>query len=387
MTILAARDGSVWVGYVNGEVAQFGKSRVEVFGPTSGLSTLDVLYLLEGHSGQVYVETRDGLRHREGGRWVLGAPQFANSIVFIDSASAFWGVHGDRNVWLVQGSSQVSSMHTPGCTIGEIREASDKALWALTRNLPATYGEVARGCALRRLRMPRHPGGQLRVSIPCTSSTGENMQIDADGSTWIASRDGALHLQLNRSASGPQRENPALAAWSVERHGARQGLTSDLPRVVLRDIFGDTWFGSDAGLDRFTPPDLRKRDAVPIRQPLLATGTKGHLWVASWDRPLRLIDDGEDTVHGPAEQWSSLYGARDGRLWGASYPLGFGLRSRALELFRGFHYHRRALSMECRRSAKIIQVCLCPLMACGGISMAPGFRSIRANCPPSAQTL
>ncbi|UPG92868.1 sensor histidine kinase [Luteibacter aegosomatissinici] len=321
--LMTARDGTVWVGYTTGDIASVGTGGTRVFGHDTGLPNTDIESIFEDSSGSVYAETEaGGIFVLQGSTWVVRYGIRRDTRFSMDSADTLWGASPGKISWLARGERSPHEIPTRGWSADVLHEAPDHSMWALARReAPSAAHAVGRGCTLRRLNLPGHRAEELAVPVPCGPVGRGNLWLDADGSVWVASFSGALHVRPSADPS-----SDGSHAWTVEGFTAANGLTSDSAYLVRRDSFGNVWFAGKDGLDRFTPPTLHKFDSIPEHQLKLAAGPAGHVWIAGWHTPLRLVGTGEDTVHATERQWSTLYGAPDGALWAAtSNPSGFGV--------------------------------------------------------------
>ncbi|MFZ5704617.1 MAG: ligand-binding sensor domain-containing diguanylate cyclase [Pseudomonadota bacterium] len=274
-SILAARNGRIWMGYVDGgvDVIDPVEGRVAAIRPSrSGSREMlppDVVFgLAEAATGRVYVGTRRGLYFIEPGSWrvrhvqVPGeSPELSINAVRFDGKLLWIGTDERGLIGFVPdpsgtqgrvvfGGSGTARLADGG--INAILRGAGTALWVGARN--GLYRIDVRSHAIEHIMAdPNDPNG-LPARFVVTLLT------DRKGRLWVGTFGGGLAMVTGRDAAGKLR---------FRRIGVSQGLPHVNVDTLQMDGDGTIWAGTDDGLARidaanFTARSLRQADGSSL---------------------------------------------------------------------------------------------------------------------------
>jgi signal transduction histidine kinase/ligand-binding sensor domain-containing protein len=160
----------------------------------------------------------------------------------------------------------------------------------------------------------------------------------ADGSIWVSSDQGL------RWAPRPDqwRTSQEMKKSPGESFTAGDGLSSDTVWTVLLDREGNTWVGTDSGLEqlRRVAVNTPKLPASQEHEYAIAPGDQGSVWTGSLSLPLtHLFADGKFKSFPLINQITNLKRDRDGTVWVAGQG-DFRLGRSSGEAFTQVHYPR-----------------------------------------------
>ena len=259
--LLAARNGDLWIGYQSGRIAVLRDGKLIDRSP--GVSGDRWVYrFLEDQSGAIWTVTGNSnhpLMRYAAGRW--------------ESIGQSWGVKRDfawaiaeskdGRIWLPDRSSTL--VLAPGehrfRNVGIAAPSREGANEGLAAD---GYGHIWQSSNVDGTR--RLPTGPLArpeeppfASIPVASATHSYRVIlfDRDGSIWGVTYSAGI-FRIAQPASLYRGAKPVEETFT-----AKEGLSSDRALAILEDREGNIWVGTSAGLDRFTPANVRPMTDVP----------------------------------------------------------------------------------------------------------------------------
>jgi signal transduction histidine kinase/ligand-binding sensor domain-containing protein len=287
--LLAASDGSLWIGFRYGVVSHLAGDSVRHYDDEDGLPTGSVFALAQDHDGIVWAATWQGLARFDGQRWrIAGAdwsyPGERGHTVMVDRDGTVWAASDHALAMLPRGARRFTALHMPIGRVSRIVQAPDGRLW-----IAESDGGV---------RPVVHDGETAAATGIGTPAFG--LVFDRHGSLWTAT--------LGEGIARVTRPDQAM---TTQRYTREQGLSSDYLRAVIEDREGNLWFGSSLGIDR-----LRRSNVIAAPVPAggiefnVAADAAGTLWVGSRNRPLmRIANNQLQSSDGPAGITASL---RDG---------------------------------------------------------------------------
>jgi signal transduction histidine kinase/ligand-binding sensor domain-containing protein len=290
ISLFAAPDGGLWVGYWYGGVSFIQNGTVTHYGEPEGLPSRAVLAFARDRQGAIWIAAgTDGLARLEGSRWrAIGTDRgFTGQAhtVLVDHAGTIWVGTPTTVAFLVEGAHQFQ-IAAQGLlpVVQDLAEAPDGTLWM-----------AEGGYGVRPVPMP---GKNNRTAGPAILVGAPSITFDSQGSLWITTSGNGV-----RRVPDLERLNPpkirGLSAWKfpnseVEAFSQANGLTSDFVYSVLQDREGNVWVGTSAGLDRFQQSPVVTVPLQPISYPgalpipsldsfttsALAAGDEGALWAS-----------------------------------------------------------------------------------------------------------
>ena len=204
--VYESRDGSAWVGTLNGGVSRFKDGHFTTYTRSNGLASNTVSSILETRDGAMWFATPSGLSSFANGQWRTyatqeGLPSPEVNCLFEDASGTLWSETSAGLAFLVSGRFQV------------LRESPDV----------------------------------LREPIV-------GMAEDKRGRFWIATADHVLRVSRDKLLSG------VVKTIDVREYGQADGLTSTegvkRSRSVVADSAGRIWFSLSGGLSVVDPSQI-----------------------------------------------------------------------------------------------------------------------------------
>jgi signal transduction histidine kinase len=141
--------------------------------------------------------------------------------------------------------------------------------------------------------------------------------IDRDGHLWFSTESGILRVPLSEGTTGD-------LYWEESRQGKIVGLTGANALVMVEDLEGNIWVGSNGGLDRFRAPALAKVDVPAGWWLSMAPGNGDGIFVGALGRKVFKVSTNTMPELVPAPPvndgvFSALYRDPRGDLWIGSF--------------------------------------------------------------------
>jgi diguanylate cyclase (GGDEF)-like protein/PAS domain S-box-containing protein len=336
--ITQTRDGYLWLATASDGLVRFDGVRfahVEEIDTLFPLPTTEVRSLLAARDGTLWVGTSNGLARRVDGRWeridegrsrsVDDMAEAADgTIVFARDRTGFGVVRNGRIT--LHASGELSSRRVAVTHDGTVWLGSDRALRpfgidgtphppVLQTRIEALYlDDAARLWVATRSGVYRLAGTRVEA-VPTAPDSLRDPSVsrllqDRDGNIWAATASRGLLR---------------LTSGGLATLGKRQGLTEDNVTALYEDQEGSLWVGTVAGLDRlrdgaFVP--LGMAEGLPSNNTASVIESRdGAIWTFTDGAGLNRID-ADGAVHtyttrdGLASNFGGpLYQARDGALW------------------------------------------------------------------------
>lgn len=290
--LMTARNGDLWIGYQSGRIAVLREGKL--IDRTPAASDRWVHQFLEDRQGAVWTiigNTNHPLMRYSAGQWESIGEQWGVARAFA------WGITGspDGRVWLATRSTVL--MLDPGGrrfrNVGIASSQGENDPLATDRS-----GRVWQSGLLGTRRLPTlplaHPDVSPFVSIPA-SPAAESLRysvFDRDDSIWGVTYSAGL-IRIARPHGLYGGEAPVEESFT-----ARDGLSSDRALAVLEDREGNLWVGTSAGLDRFTPANVRPTTSVQPYSPygyILMALRDGTVYAADSDSLYAISPQGTTT--------------------------------------------------------------------------------------------
>ena len=246
-SLLAAHDGSLWIGSYAGEVSHLVDGRLRTFGsPAPG----SVQQLAEAPDGTTWAafgnQPKGGLARFDGQRWVRldaawGVPDGGFYSVLATRDGTVWAANEAQVLVLRPGEQRFRAIAGTWPRV-RLLQSPNGHIWCLagSRNaMPSlTRGEPT--------PIPMLPGADALVT--------DRAIFDRDGNLWESTKDGGIARVTALGSAAPR----------FERFTAAAGLTSDVAVPVLEDREGDIWVGTNLGLDRFRVANAVAAFGLPV---------------------------------------------------------------------------------------------------------------------------
>jgi len=282
LSLLTARDGSLWVGFGSGGISQIRDERVTNHPPGGGVPTGGSLSIVEDGNGSIWAGGPYGLARFDGLQW----HRVGSEAGYTAPGAQALLVDHQGTVWVATDGSNFRLSKDPV-------ERNTILSLALNEHRFSGTGEAV-GMVWR---MAEAPGGRVWIADtsrrrvrPISARTGQNAGIsfgsesmcltfDREGALWVGLIEGGLRRipDLTRPGTEP-----------LDRFEAADGLSDDLAYTTFEDREGNIWFGTAGGLDRFrdnkVTPFSAREGVKPDQQIALTATPDGSIWFFSYTR-------------------------------------------------------------------------------------------------------
>ena len=240
-SLLAARDGSLWMGFGSGGIAQLRDGQVTHFPPGEGVPAGGILSIVEDAAGSIWAAGPYGLASFQNLKWrrvgtEMGYAAPAAQALLVDEAGTLWVATHGLNFGLGKDLVRVNTILSLAKNATHFSPTGDAVgqIWSMTE-APDGTAWVADTTGRKVRRIGGHGGASATVAIdkePLCLSFGN------DRSLWIGLLEGGL-----RRARDMGRD--AL----LDRFGVKEQLSGIPVYAALKDREGNLWFGTGGGLD------------------------------------------------------------------------------------------------------------------------------------------
>jgi signal transduction histidine kinase/ligand-binding sensor domain-containing protein len=288
ISLLALPNGDLWTGFSSGQISLLRDGRATNYKSREGVPPGEIRGFAQDREGTIWAASGGGLLRLEGNHWkIVGEdwnfPEKSAQTCFVDRQGTLWAAAADTIAFLPAGSKMFQSRGIHVGQVYQITQAANGKLW---------MAETTRSVRPVPLGGPLAPSDKTEIRV---GSAG--ILFDREGALWVTSLGDGL-----RRAAHPERLSGALGELSnaIESFTAKDGLTDDVGDPILQDREGNIWVGTHRGLDRF-----RRGSLVPValpgplREPRLAPGDAGDLWVNGTNLFVRVHGSHADSIRGP----------------------------------------------------------------------------------------
>jgi len=300
--LLALPDGGLWIAYTPGAIRLLRNGNATSFTILNESAHQQITSFAQDPTGTVWAADDGGLLRLEGRQWKeVGSDwnfQGSNSkALFVDRQGTLWAYTDHMLVFLPPGARR---FQPTGISVGDvlqIAQAPNGKLWMAEESV-------------RPIPLSNKGQSPDETKIQVNSQA---VLFDSDGALWIASfGNGIVRSQAPEFLKG----KVGISSSAVESFTAKDGLSDDFVRCILRDREGNIWVATDNGLDRF-----RKTNLIPVVLPFMhqdaiaAPENNGDIWVAGVNSMVRVHEGRAERIHVPFHQ--ALFAFRDssGAIW------------------------------------------------------------------------
>ncbi|HET6845062.1 MAG TPA: two-component regulator propeller domain-containing protein, partial [Candidatus Angelobacter sp.] len=291
LSLCAARDGSLWIGFASGGISHLHHGRLKNYSPAEGAPNGGIVSIVEDRSGAIWAGGPYGIGKFANGKWSrvgddLGYPAPGLQTLLVDHRGNLWVATDGHNFGLSKDSVLRNTILTlapnanrfagTGEAIGQVlnmAEAPDGNVWASDTSGTAVW-PIQNGSRQER---------QIVVGAESTC-----LLFDGDNSLWI----GLVEGGLRRMADFRRKEHV-----TPDQFQTNDGLSGSTVYTTFRDREGNVWFGTTAGLDRFSENKVTPfsaREGLVPDQHIALVSTGDSVWVISYSRDTILqIRDGQ----------------------------------------------------------------------------------------------
>lgn len=294
--LLAARNGSLWVGTFDGWIYEYHGGRLK----TQFNARATVFALMEDRQGRIWASTRTGVLRKDGGRFQTVAglarpPETAwnvltedrDGVVWVVTLDGLFQVKNERVARVTMAASMGAPLAVEAGRSGTVWVGTDRGLypWNGQGAVTGVAGPVVSiledrdgvvwvgswGRGVFRVRGRTADSWSSRERLP--DDFIRTLYEDAQGDLWVGTRGGGLV----RCKDTP-----------IVPYGTAEGLGGNYATTVARAPDGRLWFGTwRGGLYRLDPGGFVEQP-TPV-PPLycsvraLAIDAEGHPWIGNWE--------------------------------------------------------------------------------------------------------
>jgi signal transduction histidine kinase/ligand-binding sensor domain-containing protein len=334
LSLLAARDGSLWVGFASNAVSRLLNDTLRTYTPAEGLHTGGVQSIAEDQNGSIWAGGANGFSRFENGRWSrvgteLGYRAPGAQQLVVDRRGTLWvatdglrfGFNRDsirvntilklaRNGKSFEGTAQAVGF------VAQLAEAPDGEIWMAEASGP--------GPTVRAVH--RRSGPNVERAVQTAPSC---VLFDGRSSLWI----GLFRGGIRRATDFGH-----LEQGTFDRFESEDGLSSDGVRAAFQDHEGNIWFGTNRGLDRFrenkATPFSTREGLIKTPRVALSSTADGTVWIINYPQDPVQHFLGRRIVSQMLPPYSqsdstrilSLYSGKNNHVWlGGSFNLAEGI--------------------------------------------------------------
>ena len=244
MTTLALDpDGTLWIAYYNAGISRLDRHGLTHYAQAQGLPPGLVPRIERDGSGRLWAAADGGLRWFDGERWqvptaAMGIGDVPAQWLLRDQTGTLWVIAAGRLWRLPANAARFEPLALPVAPFSSLALRDNGQVWLADRRRGVMPVADARGL------LPATERDALRRP----TLLAKRIRFAADGSLWgsLVDSGGIFRLDVTASAAAP-----------VERFDAAQGLASTTAVPVLADREGTLWVGTNLGLNRFRPHQVR----------------------------------------------------------------------------------------------------------------------------------
>ena len=273
LSLLVARDSALWIGFLTG-AARLAHGHVTLYPNVNDERLGPVAQLSQAADGTIWALSQEKrvIRFGSDGRWRLELSPMGRSStahiggLFIDSGNTLWLAQDGRLYRRHLPDSVYFDTKVSSDYVTRFAESSDGTMW-----MTGVFGEVD---SVRAQRFDRT--GRLLTTLPATTAI--SIVVSSDGTLLVGTQNQGLRRFRTESSAASH----AAASQPPDTYRHADGLSSDLPLTLLRDVDGNIWVGGLGGLDRFRTPRLTPFIGPNGNGPwAVCADNRGEVWIMS----------------------------------------------------------------------------------------------------------
>jgi signal transduction histidine kinase/ligand-binding sensor domain-containing protein len=240
-SVLAAKDGSVWLGSLDG-LSRWNGGQITTYRLPTNADGIGTLF--EDSGGRLWVSTLRGVAYFENGRFipVSQLPGGRNSSIAEDRAGNLWIANEAHGLYRVRGGTVVEQIPWAALKLAHpaktlVPDPLQGGLWLGFQGGVAYFKD-----------------GQIRASFAAADGLAEgrvnDLRFDANGALWAATENGFSHIKDRR----------------VVTLTSRNGLPCDTVHWSMEDEDHSVWLYMVCGLVRVASTELNAAVSDPTRR-------------------------------------------------------------------------------------------------------------------------
>lgn len=281
MPLLAGRDGSLWVESDKDGLIRFKDGQAKVYTPKDGLKTSwDLNQMVMDNEGNPWLLAQFRVLRLEQGHWMIQDQDLIDQHIpivslFIDHRDGVWAGTADSLYYRAAGQKKFALLERRGYVLF-MAERSDGSIWvSYLKNIIERWDLRKKGPILA-------PG----IIHPVSDGY---IAFDPQGGLWINGLGGGVQ-HISGSALDA---DPTLSSIDshLELFNKAKGLSGDYVWPSLVDSEGNIWFGTNAGIDRFSRSNFAVSKFPESGHYFsLTPGKHGEIFAGSTGAPVMEID-------------------------------------------------------------------------------------------------
>ena len=277
-TVLAARDGTIWIAFRYGGIARISQGHVKLFTQADRRRLARVEDIRQSSDGGLWALRQQAnlIRFGADGAWHVEPTPLGDAggpirDIFIDSSNTLWLAQGGRLYRRPLNQSRYFTTEAEADWLFGFAETPDHSLWIQDSITNGPGHPVGRTQRVDRF-------GKLLARLPYDDNVAGILYAPDGSLIMLPTNEGVLRIASQALT------NRALLEKEVrdDTYANKNGLSSDSQRALLLDSDGNIWVGGQRGLDRF-----RKARLVPfvfdsrVEEISLCAGKTGDVWITA----------------------------------------------------------------------------------------------------------
>ncbi|WP_267226220.1 sensor histidine kinase [Dyella silvae] len=270
MTLLASRDGGLWLGYEAPGASLMKDGHLKHYMASEGYEIRITDSMFEGFRGRLYAVGSGRLLALNDGRWSRVVPFDADkpdkriNAAVADGRGVLWLATGEQIHWCQETDCHPVDTHIKVTNLILGLKISPANVLYVSQDRGPTRRFQIEGTSLTEL-----PALPVMTAAP---------SFDRHGGVWLPSLgEGVVRLSPNAEFQGKDQKE-----FITDTFRKADGLTGDYVWPSTIDSEGDVWVGTQDGIDRFREVSLNSVPApAGLQSPKVVPGARGEAWISS----------------------------------------------------------------------------------------------------------